>query len=189
LLGLTGGTAGLLIAWRAATVGMKFVPPEAGVLQLNLAPDPSVLFFAFSISILAAVGCGLLPALHAMRRDLTPCLKTEGLLDSAARRRNWLQMTLGGVQVAVSVVLLVNAGLMVRGFSNVAQVSRNRAMDNLLIASFDLRQQQYGAEKAERFHGRMVQKLAATPGIEAVSVSLLQPEVSSNNTRAHSVGP
>jgi predicted permease len=182
LLGLIGGGVGLLLAWQGGAAALKFVPPEVGQVQLSVAPDPWVLFFALSTSVLTALACGVLPAFHALRVDLTPSLKLEGLLDAMQGRRILLQRTLVGVQVAVSIVLLVNAALMLRGFDRATDLDTGRDMHGLLIASFDLRQQQYTPEKAQLLHERISQALSALPGVTAVSVSSLDPDVSMNGS-------
>jgi hypothetical protein len=143
LLGLTGGAAGLILAWQGGAMALKFLPAQAGQLQLDVTPDLRVLFFATALSMAAALACGLLPAFHSLRLDLTPSLKSEGLLDAADSSRNRVQSALVGIQKAVSVILLVNAGLILRGFNRAEQLDTGRNMHGLLVASFDLRQQQW----------------------------------------------
>jgi predicted permease len=179
LLGLAGGCAGLFLAWQGGVAALKFVPASVGQLQLDVTPDPWILFFAVALSIGAALACGLLPALQSLRVDLTPALKSEGLLDARGGGRNRLQSALVGVQVAVSVILLVNASLILRGFQRAGELDTGRNMHGLLIASFDLRQQQYTPEKAQRFHEQLTETLSRLPGVQAVSVSLKEPELSS----------
>jgi len=183
LLGLIGGAAGLMLAWRGGSAALKFIPPTAGQLQLDITPDPAVVIFALVVSSGAALLCGLLPAFHALRVDITPSLKSEGLLDYSGGR-NRLQGALVGVQVAVSVILLVNAGLILRGFNRAERLDTGRDMHGLLIASFDLRQQQYTPETARLFHERLSEMLSRLPDVTAVSVSSIQPEISSNGSMA-----
>ena len=110
-------------------------------------------------------------------------MKSEGLLDAleaAARTgckaRWWVSRSLS------SVILLVNAGLILRGFNHAEQLDTGREMHGLLIASFDLRQQQYTPEKAQRFHERLSETLSRLPDVSAASVSLLEPELSWNSS-------
>ena len=93
-----------------------------------------------------------------------------------------------GIQVAVSVILLVNAGLILRGFNRAEELDTGREMHGLLIASFDLRQQQYTPENAQRFHERLSEALSRLPDVSAVSVSLLEPELSRNGSTVSAAG-
>jgi predicted permease len=186
VLGLIGGPAGLIAAWQGGAAALRLLP-VAGLLQLDVRPDPWVLLFALVLSVGAALACGLLPAFHALRVDLTPSLKSEGLLDSRGGR-NRLQAGLVGVQVAVSVILLVNAGLILRGFNRAEQLDTGKDMHGLLIASFDLRQQQYTPESAQRFHERLSETLSKLPQVTAVSVSSIDPELSSNGSVVRETG-
>jgi predicted permease len=188
LLGLAGGAVGLLLAWQGGAIALKFVPAQAGQLQLDVTPDVPLFFLALAFSLAAALACSLLPAFHSLRVDLTPSLKSEGLLDAGAGRRNRLQSGLVGMQVAVSVILLVNAALILRGFNRAERLNTGREMHGLLIASFDLRQQQYTPEKARRFYERLSESLATLPDVSAVSVSLLEPELSSNGSIVSAAG-
>ncbi|HKD06095.1 MAG TPA: ABC transporter permease [Bryobacteraceae bacterium] len=186
LLGLIGGAGGLIAAWQGGAAALKLLPAP-GPLQLDVRPDPRVLFFALALSIGAALACGLLPAFHALRVDLTPALKSEGLLDSRGGR-NRLQSGLVGIQVAVSVILLVNAGMILRGFNRAEQLDTGKDMHGLLIASFDLRQQQYTPESAQRFHERLSEALSKLPDVTAVSASSIDPELSSNGSTVRETG-
>jgi len=189
LLGLAGGAAGLALAWKGGATALKFVPAAAGQLQLDVTPDIRILFFALTLSIAAALACGLLPAFHSLRVDLTPSLKSEGLLDTGGGgHKHRLQGMLVGIQIAVSVILLVNAGLILRGFNRAEQLDTGRQMHGLLIASFDLRQQQYTPESAQRFHERLSEALSKLRDVPAVSVSLVEPELSWNGAMVSAVG-
>ena len=179
-LGIIGGTLGLVLAFGLGIVVAAFVPASMG-LQLDLSPDRSVLAFTTVVSILSGVAFGLLPALQATRLDLTPGLKTEGLM-AAGRPRARLQQTLVGLQVAVCVVLLVNAGLLVRSFGRVVTAGVGKPLDHMLIGSFDLRQQQYTQEQAEEFFRRMEEQVGAEPSVVATGASMLDPELDNANS-------
>ena len=174
-LGLLGGAIGLTLALGAGRVVTAVLP--AGLdLQFDFSPDRSVLAFAAVVSLLSGLTFGLLPALQAVRVDLTPGLKAEGLL-ATGRPRLRTQNLLVGLQVAVSVVLLVNAGLVVRSFNRALTMDVGKPLDHLLIGSFDLRQQQYTPEQGEAFFRRLNDRVAAMPGVQASGVSILNPEL------------
>lgn len=176
-LGILGGGLGLTIAFGLGRVITLLLPADLA-LQLDLSPDRSVLAFTGAVSIAAGVAFGLVPALQATNLDLSPGLKTEGLA-AAGRPRARLQQWLLGLQVAVCVVLLVTAGLLVRSFNRTLTMDVGKPLDHLLIGSFDLRQQQYTAERAEQFFRQVTEQVDAAPSVVASGTSLLDPELGS----------
>lgn len=175
-LGVLGGGLGLAIALGVGRLVPVFLPADLGV-QAELTPDRSVLAFTAIVSILSGIAFGMLPAFQAVGRDLTPGLRTEGLLGGNPKGR--LQQVLVGLQVAVCVVLLVNAGLLVRSFQRTLTMDAGKPLDHLLIASFDLRQQQYTPERAESFFREISERLSTAPGVVAAGISMLRPELAS----------
>ncbi len=174
-LGILGGGLGLAIAFGLGSLVRAMAPAEFG-LQLDVTPDRAVLAFTGVVSILSGLVFGLLPALQVTSLDLSPGLKADGL-PGGGRPRGRLQQTLVAVQVAVCVVLLVNAGLLVRSFNQVFTMDTGRPLDHMLIGSFDLRQQQYTAGRAEAFFHQLSERLLATPGVAAAGTSILDPEL------------
>lgn len=178
-LGLLGGAIGLGLALGAGRVVAALIP--AGLnLQFDFTPDQTVLGFAALVSLASGVAFGLLPALQATRVDLTPGLRTEGNL-AAGRPRLRLQNLLVGVQVAVCVVLLVNAGLVLRSFGRALTMDVGKPLDHLVISQFDLRQQQYTAESAQSFFQQLAERVNASPAVVAAGASILDPELGDAN--------
>lgn len=176
LLALIGGAGGLLLAEIAGHVLIASLPTgQIGPHQLDLSPDRNVLLFTLLVASLTGVIFGLLPALNTLRLDLSPALKTSGLQDAARPRRQWLQNTLIAVQVAVCLVLLVNAGLLLRAVQRAFSMDTGQATRNVLIASFDLRQQQYTAADAHRFINTLRENMNLVPGVQGVSVTSVRP--------------
>ena len=176
LLSLVGGLAGLFLAWGGARALIAMLPSATvGPHQVDPSPDTAVLLFTLGISILTGIIFGLLPALNTLRFDLTPALKTEGLEEHGRRGRKRLQNALIGVQVAVCLVLLVNAGLLLRGFTHAMSMDTGMSTRNIIVTSFDLRQQQYDAERSARFMNTLRENMAAAPGVISVSASMVEP--------------
>ena len=128
-----------------------------------------------AVALLTGIVFGLLPALNSLRFDLTPALRTEGLASADRRGRHRLQNTLIAVQVAICLVLLANAGLLLRGFRHATQLDPGQSTKDILIASFDLRQQQYTAADAERFMNRIRENVSVLPGVKAASATMVDP--------------
>ncbi len=178
-LGLLGGAIGLALALGAGQVVAAMIPPRFN-LQFDFTPDRTVLAFAALVSFGSGLAFGLLPALTATRVDLTPGLRSEGLM-AAGRPRLRLQNLLVGVQVAVCVVLLVNAGLVLRSFGRALTMDVGKPLDHLIISQFDLRQQQYTPERGQNFLERVTERLHAAPEVIAAGASILDPELGGAN--------
>jgi len=176
-LGGLGGAAGLALAHGLGRIALTLVP--GGVShQLDVSPDRSVLAFSAAVSVVTGLAFGLLPALQTTRLDLSPGLKADGFV-AGGKPRARLQHWLVGLQVTGSVVLLMNASLVVRSFTHALRLEVGKPLDHLLIASFDLQEQQYTAERGEEFFRRINEQIGGLPAVVASGASLLDPEVSS----------
>src|SRR5262249_42183286 len=141
LLALLGSVAGLLFAMWAADGLMALAPPDFKNFSPALGLDARVLAFTLAISMMAGVLCGLFPALRASRADLVSALKEGGLAAAGGQRRSRLQQAFVVTQVAISLALLVVAGLLLRSLRNSAAFDPGFKTDNMLLAQIDLRRQ------------------------------------------------
>jgi predicted permease len=183
LLGAAASIVGLVVANVAAQSLLSVVPPQFGALQIDLTPDWTVLTYTLGLSLVTSLVFGVLPALNTLRVNLTPALKSEGLLDAGGGRM-WLQHVLIGIQVAVCFVLLVSAGLLLRGFQSALNFDMGLPVKNVLIASMDFRQQQYTGEQASRVLKTVRDNASALPGVNAASLTSLNPLLSTSRTGA-----
>lgn len=184
LLATLGGALGLALAQVGARVAVAWIPSEAGPLQLGLDPDWRILLYTLAVSLAAGLVFGLFPALALLRSNLTPALRSEGL-DAATHRRGFrLQDALIALQVAASLILLVNAGLLLRGFGAALHMDIGQSVRNVLVAPVDLRQQQYSGEQAERFLNTLRDSAATLPGVHAASLTTNNPFLSECLTEA-----
>ncbi len=119
LLGMAAGVFSMLMAWGALRLLMLEVaaslPLEWGNIAMHVEPDAHVFAYVFAISLIAGVLFGLVPAFEASRPDLTSVLKEEGARFALRLRSARLRELLLGTQVAVCLLLLVGAGLLIRG--------------------------------------------------------------------------
>ena len=121
ILGLMGGAAGLLVAHWTLQALMRFQPPIPIPINLDVGLDRTVLIFALGISALAGLFFGLIPALQSTKPDVAPTLKDEGTGGGRPRRlslRNGLIVS----QVAISMVLLLGAGLFLRSLQSASRI-------------------------------------------------------------------
>lgn len=168
MLSLGGGLAGLVLAtWLNALVSsMKF--PSDVPLVIDLRIDWRVLLFAFGVSLFTGIAFGLLPALQSSRPDLVPALKDEKSMGGFHRSR--LRNALVVVQVALSLVLLICAGLVVRSLQVAQKTRPGFTPEHAVVLSFDLGLQGYNEEKGHSFQRDILRRAEALPGIRSVAL-------------------
>lgn len=176
LLAVVGGLIGLLFAFWGTHVLMAFMSSGRDPVVLSVTPDPRVLGFTAAVSVLTGILFGLSPALRATRVDLTPSLKESGpRLPGPAQAHGGMRMGLGKtlviVQVALSLVLLVGAGLFVRTLTNLEEVNPGFDPHNLLLFGIDPTQDGHKGQRLVSFYQELTRQIAALPGVRSVSVS------------------
>lgn len=166
LIAAAGGVLGTAVSFSSARalVGILLRTPDIDPLTIPIAPDARVFLYALLLVLMAACVFGLMPALHATRPDLTRTLK-EGTDGSGSRSR--LRGTLVGTQVAVSTVLLVTAGLLLRGLAHARTADPGFNLDQTTTMSFDLRAEGYRQPRAIAFHHKLDALLTTIPGVIA----------------------
>ena len=166
LVALAGGALGVLVAWWCTdvlvTLAASSVPRMHGVRV-----DAGALAFTLITSLVAGIGFGLLPALHASRRQNYEDLKDggRGYSDRGARTRSILV----GAQVACSLVLLVGAGLLLKSFARLSEVNLGFNPDHVLTARVTLGSERYEDEALQvRFFEELLGRVRNVPGVHAV---------------------
>jgi predicted permease len=132
--------------------------------------DWRVLGFTFALSLLTGILFGLAPAWRATRVDLTPSLKDSGR-GSSAVHRSLLSRGLVVVQVALSLLLLVGAGLFVRTLLNLQRVDTGFNTQNLLLFEVEPGLIGYKDDKLRQIYGQISERLEAVPGVQGVTFS------------------
>jgi len=169
MLALLGGAGGVLLAhWgvRLLVALSAAYLPRADEVQIN-AP---VFGFALGVAVFTGVLFGLAPALQSSRLDLTEALKEGGRgAGSGAQRHRTLDLLVVG-EVALTVVLLIGAGLLVNSFVRLQQVRPGFDEKNLLTAQINLPNPYNQPEKKTQFYEQLQQRVAALPGVESVGL-------------------
>ena len=173
LLSFIAGAAGVLLALWCVEILARLTPPELTFLLVNdIDVNSRALLFTIGLSALTGILCGLAPALRMARPDLHPLLKGQARSATADRRQNWLRQTLVVVEVGLSIVLLIGAGLMIRSFLRLQQVSPGYEVDRLLAMTIAPSPQRYAAPELRRgFYDQLRERVAALPGVASVSLS------------------
>ncbi len=173
-----GGALGLLLASQGSRLLIGLMQNSSPPLALDVAPDGRKLAFAGVAALLTAVVFGLAPALQATRVDLAAALKdgAKALTGNARRRaRRWLPplgSLLVAAQVALSLLLLIGAGLFVRSLQNLTAVAPGFASDQLIQAYIDPHLLDYDAAHRSALYDRLRERVAAMPGVRSASLSL-----------------
>ncbi len=171
ILAVTGGVTGLLVAHWGGGVIRRFLLP--GISALDTPLDTRVLLFTLAATLITGLLCGLAPALQGSRPDLTSSLKAGAREGTFARSR--LRSALIAGQVALTLVLLVGAGLFVRSLQNVRGADLGFDVDKLLLASVDLSGGGGGKSQINEFYRRAQERIAALPGVASVSQVVTVP--------------
>jgi len=174
LLGLMGGAAGLILAQGVLTLLLAVRPPIPVPLNLDLGLDGPVFLFALGASILSGAVFGLAPALQTTRPDLAPTLK-GGVGEGRRSRRFPLQSFLVGLQVVVSMVLLVGGALFLRSLITVQTADPGFSTEEAGIAWLDLARSEIPPETRETLWRDLGERILAQPGIRAVTAASRLP--------------
>ena len=176
LLALAGAAAGCLVAYGGIKALVAAIPentiPAESVIGLNV----PVLLFSLSVAVFTALLFGLAPALHMAKPDIVEPLKDSGKGVSGGFRHGRLRNALVVVEVALSLVLLVGAGLLMRSFVALQQVELGLNPDNILVARLPLPKEQYKTATAKQhFFRELLARLYALPGVVAATETSTLP--------------
>lgn len=177
LLALGGGLLGIFPAlWLVNLVKAIKLPPNVPVV-LAIQVDYRVYLFTFLLALATGVLFGLLPAWQATQGDLVPALKDEGAFNSQWRtpRKAWLKSSLLVLQVALSLILLVGGGLMVRALQQANTLKLGYEPQHAGELSFDLRLQGYDGAQRKEFQKRLLERVRTLPGVQAVGLADILP--------------
>jgi predicted permease len=172
-LSIAGGVLGLLLAvW--ITQGLIAVLPNPDLTRaFDAGLDLNVLLFCAAISLLTGLLFGLAPALQATRPKLADTLKDQAASTTGGAAAVTLRKALVVAQVALSLILLIGAGLFARSLYNLRSVNTGYQTDRLLAFSIDPSLNAYTEPQVLQAYDRIQRSLAALPGVRAVSMSAM----------------
>jgi len=183
LLALVGGVLGILLAVLAVPSLLALSPPDIRQFK-QIGVNPEVLAFSFLTSVICGVLFGLIPALQSSRSHPNESLK-EGERGSTANRGR-TRSALVIVEVGLSLVLLIGAGLLVRSFARLMDVSPGFDPDRLLTFNLGLPSSTDSVHQLA-FYQQVVQRLQALPGVQAVGAVSRLPLAGGNSSRSFNV--
>ena len=175
LLATLGGVAGVFLAlWLSQPLSNFVAFGQEQSPVLNLTPDKSVLGFTSLIVLLSGLLFGLVPAFQAARTDLTPVLK-ETPRSSGGKGRIKISGVLVAAQIAVSLVVLVAAGLFIRTLQKAQAVQPGFKAEEVVTASLDVGKQGYTEDRGRGFYRQIIERVEVLPGVRSASLAQTVP--------------
>ena len=178
VLAALGGLLGFLVAWWGSAMMLRMVSTGDSLLPVDVAPDLRILAFTAGVSMLTGILFGLAPAYRVTRLDLTPALKEgRGLVNSSDRRRVFAaDRALVTGQVALSLMLLVCAGLFVRSLQKLWAIDPGYNRNNVLMFSLDPRLAGHNdSVKLANLYRRLLNDIREIPAVRSASAALVRP--------------
>jgi putative ABC transport system permease protein len=167
LLGLAGGLLGLVLAYWGVNALRALVPPNTPRMD-EVQLDSTVLVFTFGVSLLTGLFFGLVPSWHLAKNDLREALSEAGRGTSVSGKtlhlRSWLVVS----ELALAVLLLVGAGLLIRSFNRLLDVSPGFQTQHLLTMELSLPEKTYpDGAPVQKFFTELLASVKTVPGIES----------------------
>jgi macrolide transport system ATP-binding/permease protein len=175
-LACAGGALGVLVAvWGVDAIATLLSNGSGQPFPFAVAPDWRVLLFTLAITFLTGILFGLAPSLRGSRSDLTPSLKERAYSHPGAAAHTGRRFRLGDAlvvaQVALSMVVLVGAGLLVRTLRNLHSIHPGFDAQNILLFGIDPHLAGYTDQQTQRLYANLQQRFAALPGVISASYS------------------
>lgn len=179
LLGLGGAAIGLLLAALGLKLILVNMPADVASYLPGwntIAINWRAFVFTLSISVLAGIASGVAPALQNARVNLNDALKLGGRSGSTGSKRHSLRSSFVILQITLSLVLLVGAGLMVKGMRTLVSLTDDFSPATVLALRLNLPEARYkDAQQMALFYDRMLEKVSSTPGVRSAAIGTQLP--------------
>lgn len=176
MLSLAGGVAGSVLAIWALDVILSVVPGFYRPRILDVSLDGRMLAFTIAITVLTGLGFGLVPALQASKPNLNEMLKDAGRGSTEGRRQQRVRNALVVFEVAMSLILLVGAGLVIKSLIVLQRVEPGFDPNNALTVSLSLPEKKYPhKDQQEAFYALLLERVSSLPGVQAAGASSSVP--------------
>ena len=173
LLSFMGGALGVLLAFWMIDLLLAFKPAIEIPLELNIAIDARVLAWTFLLSLVTGIIFGLVPALQSSKSDLTQALKDD--TRGAGSRRSHLRDLFVAGQIAMSLLLLICAGLFVRALAHASTVHPGTEPERVQTVTFNPSFLGYDEARTREFYRQLLERARALPGVEGASLAMMIP--------------
>jgi predicted permease len=181
LLAMAGGALGLLVADWTTSALLRMLPQDLAGDWVTAGLNPWMLAFAFAVALLSGLLFSLVPALQATRPDLAGALRC-GAATAPPTGAVWLRKCVVTAQVALSLVLVVAAGLFGTTLFNIARINLGFRPQNLLTFKVDASRSRPKLADSVQYYGDLKERIAAIPGVTGVGAANGGPFSDSNHT-------
>lgn len=186
LLGIVGGLCGIALTPMVSGALLNAIFSGSGMVPFHASPDARVLAFAFVVAILVSLLFSVLPVLQFWRPTVTPALKQQAA--TASSRRTVFRRAVVAVQIALSVVLLLGAGLLMRTLRNLQTVDVGFATDHLVTFSVEPGLAGYSAAQVAPLYQHILETLGGLPGVKSVALTD-NPDLADNDETFNIIVP
>jgi putative ABC transport system permease protein len=173
LLSMVGGALGLLFAMWGVDALLAVLPEDVPrLLVMNIGLDARVLLFTVAVSVLTGLLFGLAPAIQVSKANLNESLKEGGRSATGGAHRNWVRSVLVVSEVALSLLLLVGAGLLMKSFLNLQRADIGFNPEGVLTLRVPLPEARYKENaQVENFYRALLQRVQNLPGVQSASLT------------------
>jgi macrolide transport system ATP-binding/permease protein len=182
MLALLGGATGCLLAFWLTSLLRSFHPPTPVPIEINAMLDVRALCFTLAVSMLSGALFGLAPAWQATKLDLIPMLKDDRRGGAGRTARFSLRNLLVVSQVAVSLVLLICAGLFIRSLGQTQSLDPGFETERALTIPLDLEPVGYDEARGRLFYQQVIDQVEGVPGVQSASLAQHIPLMLSRNS-------
>jgi putative ABC transport system permease protein len=179
LLAFLGAVAGLLVA-RWTLVGIGSMLPAEAMQTIDMSIQPAAIIFSAALALGTGLLFGFFPAVYSTRPDLVSTLKNQAGQPSGAKAAKRFRASLATIQVALSMMLLVCAGLFIKSLYNVSKVDLGLKLDNVITFRVSPELNGYKSEQTVAFFERVEDALKALPGVSGVTAGTVPLLAGSN---------
>jgi putative ABC transport system permease protein len=175
VLGLLGGTAGLLLAYFSVPVLVSAMPTEVPRVE-EIRIDGSILGFTLGLGLVTGLVFGAMPAIRSSWQDSQGSLRLDDRGSSASFGRAASVLVVG--EMAVAVLLVIGAGLLIRSFAELLRVDPGFGSERIITARITLPETRYPDDTRRRlFYGELLTRIGALPGVQAIEATSHLPLV------------
>ena len=173
-LAALGGIAGLALAfWADKALLTIYLPADSTDLNISTLPDFRILVFTLGVTVLTGIVFGLVPALQTTRPDVGRVLKDEAGAVVGGGHAG-LRKTLVVAQVALSLLLLIGAGLFLRSLKNLSNLGPGFPVERLVGFNVDPSRGGYNPERSKIYYQQLTNALSSIPGVESVGLASMR---------------
>jgi len=182
-----GGAAGVFVAWWGLDLLVAGIPANIPRTQ-EISLDGRVLMWTLLISLLTGLVFGLVPALQVSKPDLSESLKEGGKSLTGGLRQGRVRNLMIVMEIALSLVLLVGAGLMIKSFWRLQQVETGFNPERVVAVSLNLPNYKYPEDDQQRlFYQATLERIENLPGVSSAGVTTMLPLSGSNSASTFSI--